>query len=136
MVELGKAGGHLSASRSRRRDDDERLRCFDIIISAVSLVAHNQRYVAGISVDDVVAVDAYADFFQLALEEIGCLLSGVLGDDDTADIEPPVREGLNQAEHIHIVGDAEIVTYLVLLDVGGIDGDDDLGLVGELHQHA
>ena len=33
------------------------------------------------------AVDAHADFLQLAFEDIGGLLAGVLGDDNTSDIE-------------------------------------------------
>ena len=74
------------------------------------------------------AVDAHADFLQLAFEDIGGLLAGVLGDDNTSDIESLVGKGLDQAKDIHVVGNAQVMADLILFDVRGIDGDDDLSL--------
>ena len=82
------------------------------------------------------AVDAHADFLQLAFEDIGGLLAGVLGDDNTSDIESLVGKGLDQAKDIHVVGNAQVMADLILFDVRGIDGDDDLSLICKLQQHA
>ena len=42
---------------------------------------------------------------------------------------------MDKPKNVHVVGDAQIVTDLIFCDVGGADGDDDLRLVGKLHQH-
>ena len=56
MVELGKAGGHFSASRSRCGNDNEGTCCLNIIIFSVSFIADDERNIARIAVDFIVAV--------------------------------------------------------------------------------
>ena len=43
VIKLRKARSHLAAARARRRNNDERPRCFDIIVLAVACLAVNQR---------------------------------------------------------------------------------------------
>ena len=45
-------------------------------------------------------------------------------------------EDVQQAQHVLVVGDAQVAAYLVLLDVVSVDGDDDLNVGGHLLQHA
>ena len=73
-------------------------------------------------------------FFQLCLKLEDGRLVGVVGDDYASHIEPPVRKGVDEPQNVHIVGDAQIVADLVFRDIGA-DGNDDLRLIGKLHQH-
>ena len=45
------------------------------------------------------------------------------------------REGVDQPQHVHVVGDAQVPADLVLLDVPRADDDDDFRLVLHLQQH-
>ena len=44
-------------------------------------------------------------------------------------------ERLDQTEHIDIVSDTEVIADFIFLDISGVDDNDDLSLVGKLHQH-
>ena len=44
-------------------------------------------------------------------------------------------EGVDQAQHVRVVGDAKVPPDLVFLNVAGVDDDDDLRLVLHLLQH-
>ena len=59
-----------------------------------------------------------------------------MGDDDAADIQPDAAEGVDQAERIVLIGDAEVAAALRALDIVGRDGDDDFGLVLHFQKHA
>ena len=60
-----------------------------------------------------------------------------LGDDHAAHIEADAPEGVDEAQQVQVVGDAQVPPHLVLLDVPGVDDHDDLRLVlhGEEHPH-
>ena len=64
------------------------------------------------------------------------LLAVVVGDDHRAHHEVAAHELIAQAEHVLVVGDAQVGTHLVLLDVVGTDHDDNLYRVAQLCQHA
>ena len=135
MIELGKAGGHFPASRTGSRYHHQRPFCLDIVVFSKAVVADDQGDIAGIAVDGVVAVYTDPHFFQLCLKLEDGRLVGVVGDDYASHIEPPVRKGVDEPQNVHIVGDAQIVADLVFRDIGGADGNDDLRLIGKLHQH-
>ena len=135
LIQLAEAGGHLARAGARRGHDDDGAAGLDILVFAVAVVGDNEADVRGIVRDGVVAVDLHAQCLQLALEQVGRVLPGVLRDDDAADVQPDGAEGIDQPHHVQIVGDAEIAPALVHLDVGRVDGDDDLRLVLELQQH-
>ena len=132
MVELGEAGGHLAAARSRRGDDHQRPRGLYIVIFPVALIADDERHIGRISRDDVVKIDRDVQVLQPLFEEHGALLSGELGDGHASHVEPLVTVGLDQTQYIRVIGDPQVAADLVLLDVFRTDDDHDLRLVAEL----
>jgi hypothetical protein len=136
VIELGKAGGHFTRTRARRRHDDQRVRGFDIVIFPVAFVADDERDVVGVAVDDVVQIDVDAVFLKMVLEKDGGILSGELCDDDGADEEAAVPEFIHQTQDVRIVGDPEIAADFVLDDILCGNDDDDFRLILKLHQHA
>ena len=50
--------------------------------------------------------------------------------------QAPAAEDVDEPQHVAVIGDAQVAPDLVLLDVSGVDGDDDLRLVLQLLQHA
>ena len=135
MIELGEAGGHFSASWSGGGDDHQGLGGFNVIVLAVALGAYDQGNIVGIAVDHIMAVNADSHVLQLALEQVSRRLSAVLGDDHASHVKSLVGKCLNESEHVHVVGDAQIVAHLVLFNVRRVDGDDDFRLVSQLKQH-
>ena len=63
-------------------------------------------------------------------------LPRVLGEHDGADVESARAEDVDESQHVLVVRDAEVAAHLGLLDVVGVDGDDDLHVVGEAFEHA
>ena len=135
VIELGQAGGHLAAAGSGRGHDDQGPFCLDVIIAAEALVADDQRDIGGIAGDGIVAVDAKAQRLELLFIGDGGGLARETGQDHAAHIEAVGREGVHQAQQVHVVGDAQIAADLVLLDVGRIDRDHDLDLVAQGLEH-
>ena len=129
MVELGKAGCHFSASRSRRGDNNEWTFGFNVIIFTITFIADDQRNIARITVDGVVAVNLDAHGFELVFEDIRSVLPGIVGDYNASNIESLVGKGLNQTEYVYVVSNAEVGTYFVFLDICSTDDDDDLRLI-------
>ena len=62
-------------------------------------------------------------------------LAPVVGEHHAADGEPDAPEGVDQAEGVLVIGDAQVAPALGALDVVGRNGDDDLRLVLHLQQH-
>ena len=81
-----------------------------------------------------VALDAQA--VQALAERLGRGLVRVMGDDHAAGGEAHAAEDVHEAQHVLVVGDAQVSAHLALLDVVRVDGDDDLGVVDEAFQHA
>ena len=129
MVELGQAGRHLTAAGTRSSNDDERTCRLNVLVAAVSVIADDERDVGGIARDGVVAVDLHAQGFQTLLVSDGRRLARELRQNDAAHIQAVAAEGIDQTEHVHIVGDAQVAADLILLDIAGVDGDDDLSIV-------
>ena len=136
VIKLGQTGRHLAASGSGCGDDHQRSGGLNIVVAAVAVLADDQRDVGRVALDGVVDVDGDVLLLQLRLELICAVLAGVMGDDHAAYVQASLLELLSQTEDILIVGDAQIAPDLVLLDVRGTDDDDNLRVIGELHQHA
>ena len=89
-----------------------------------------------IAVDGVVDVRFDTLALQTVTELVGSLLAVVVGDDHRAHHELAVHELVAQAQHVLVVGDAQVGAHLVLLNVVGADHDDNLNRVAQLAQHA
>ena len=135
VVELGQAGGHLSAAGARGGDHHQGSGGLDILIFAVAVIADDQRNVAGIPLDDIVQVNPDAQLLQAGLKEFGGVLAGKLGDDYAAHVEPFLGKIVDEAQNVCVVGDSQIPADLIFLDIPSADDDDDLSLVGQLHEH-
>ena len=69
-------------------------------------------------------------------ELVGCVLTIVVCNHYAAHHEAAAHEFIAQAQYILIVGDAEVGTYLVFLDVLSANHDNNLYAVAQLGQHA
>ena len=136
MIELGKAGCHLSASRSRGCDHNQRSCGFNIVIFSIALITYDQRGVAWISGDQVKLVNTDTQFLQTFLEEIGAFLAGVLCDAYASYIQATACKLIHKTEHVFVIGNAKVAAYFILVNVIGTDNNNDLRLIRKLHQHA
>ena len=57
------------------------------------------------------------------------------GNDHAAHVQSNVAEGIDQPQHVRVVGDAQVAAQLVFLDVVGVDDDHQLRLILEVQQH-
>ena len=82
-------------------------------------------------------VDADAKLLE-ALLDLGGRLVVVcpLSDDDGADVQAALPELVNLTQDLVVVGGAHVGAHLAPSKILGVDGDDDLDLVGQLAQHA
>ena len=80
-------------------------------------------------------IGADAQHLEPLAEGIGDGLAAVVRDDDAADVQADAAEGVDQAQGVVLVGDAEVAAALRALDIIRGDGDDDLRLVLHLEQH-
>ena len=135
MIKLGQAGSHLAAARSGSSHNDQRTAGFDIIIFSIALVADDQRDIAGIALDAVMAVYLDSHMLQLGLKDICARLALIQVDHNASHIKAFILKLLNQAQYIHIIGDPQILAYLIFLYIRGADHNDDLSLVGQLKEH-
>ena len=85
--------------------------------------------------DGIVAADLDAQALQPGLEQVGGGLAGIAGDHHAAHQQATATEDVDEPQHVAVIGDAQVAPDLVLLDVPGVDGDDDLRLVLQLLQH-
>ena len=136
VVELAQAGGHLAAAGAGCSHDDEAARRLNVVVAAEAVVADDARDVGRVVRNDVVAVYADAEHLEPVLEFLRRRLTAVVRDDDAADIQSAALKGVDQAQRVVVIGDAEVAAALAALDVVGRDGDDDLCLVAHLHKHA
>ena len=136
VVQLRQARGHLARAGAGRRHHHEGARRFHVFVLAVALFADDAVDVVRIAGDRVVQVAFDAQAFQAAAERAGRGLVRVVGDHHAAGGEAHGAEDVHEAQHVLVVGDAQVSADLALLDVVGVDGDDDLHLVGKAFEHA
>ena len=136
VEKLAQTHGHLAAAGAGGCDDDKRLGSLNIIVAAEALVRCYEADIGRVAVDDVmyIAFDAHA--LEACAESVGTCLAVVVGDDDGVDRKAALLKLAAQSEGIHVVGDTEVLTYLVLLDIDRTDDDYDFRMVGQLAEHA
>lgn len=136
VIELRQAGGKLARARTGGSDHDERSGGLDKLVLAVAIVGHDQIDIVRIPLDGIVQLGGNTERVQAVAEHIGSGLAGVLGDDHSRDSKAVAAEQVNQAQHILVIGNAEVTTSLVFLDVVRVDRDDNLDIVGDALEHA
>ena len=135
VIELRETDRHLARARTRRGYHDQTARGFDIIISAVALVADDQVNVCGIVGDRVVMINVNAVAGQTILKFDGGWLVGKARQHHGIDQQAAAAEHVDQTQHVEVIGNAQIAAHLVLFDIVGIDNDHDLGFILQLHEH-
>ena len=136
VVELGEAGGHLAAARTGGGNHHQGMGGLNVLVPPKPLVANDFPDVVGVALNGIVAVDLQAQLLQADLEGVGSGLAGIAGDDHAAHVQPAAPELVNEAEHIAVVGDAQVAPDLVLFNVAGVDGNNDFRFIPQLLQHA
>ena len=135
MVELGKAGSHFAASRSRCGYNNQRTGGFNIFVLAVAFVADNERNVAWITGNGIMQIYTDSQVFQLGFKSHGAGLTGKLCDDNAAYEKASVLKGIHQAQHVKVIGNPQIPSDFIFLYIAGTDNDDDFRMVRKLFQH-
>ena len=108
----------------------------DVVVAPVSVVGDDVLDVVGVACDGVVQVAGDAELVEAPAIGVRGRLPRVLGEHDGADVEFARAEDVDESQHVLVVRDAEVAAHLGLLDVVGVDGDDDLHVVGEAFGHA
>ena len=136
VINLRKANSHLSTSRTRSSHHHKFTSRFDKFILAVTVIAHDERNVARIARNRVMAIDLETKGFKLFLVSDSTRLFLPTGQHDAAHVKPVTAERINQAENVLIVGDSQVTANLVLFDVASVNRNDDFGLVLDFFKHA
>ena len=76
-----------------------------------------------------------AQIFQPLLEQNRVVLVVPAGHDHAAHIQADAAEGVDQPQHVRVIGDAQIAPHFAFFDVVGVDGNDQLGLILQIQQH-
>ena len=135
MVQLGQADRHLTAAGAGGRDDHQRALGLDIIILAIAIVTDDVVHIVGVAGDLIVAEGADAQTVELLLKGRDLGRIGKLCHADAAHKQADPLKGIDQAQHINIIGNAVVAAHLVGHDILGADNNDDLRLILELQQH-
>ena len=129
IVELTETYSHLARTWTWSCDDDELSRCLNVVVLTKAFVAGNEFHVMGITIDKVVYIRLDAHALQSMTELICCILTVIMSDDDRSYHKVAIHEFLAQTQHVFIIGNAQVCTYLIFLDVFGTYYDDDFQLV-------
>ena len=135
LIQLAEANSHLAAARSGGRDHHQGAAGLHIVVLAKALFRVDEIDIGGIALYGIVVIDTDTQTFQTLAVGRGAGLAVAVRDDHRTHIQSATLEHLAQAQHILIVGDADVAAHLVLLNVDGTDDNDDFGIVFQLHQH-
>ena len=108
----------------------------DVFVASQAFVRNDQIDVIGVALDGIVTRDLDTAGFELALKGM-CLVIGIAParDDNIAHVQPVFAEHIDVAEDVIFVGDSQVFTHLAALEILGVDGDDNFGLVSKLGEH-
>ena len=135
LVELRETDSHLSAAGAGGRDDDEGLLRLDVLVLAIAFIGEDERDIARVAGDRVMAIHLDAEGLEALLISDRLVLAGEPGQDDRGHVEAVGTVGVDEAQGIHVIGDAEVSALFVLLDVARVDDHDDFRVVLQLGEH-
>ena len=136
VVHLGQGGGQLAAAGARGGEHHQGLGGLDVGVGAVALVGADVVHRHGVAGDGPVDVVLHAPAGELFGKGVGGGLAGVLGDDHAVHRDVHGGDVVDEAQHLHVVADAQVRAHLGLFDVAGGDTEDDFGLVPQFVQQA
>ena len=136
VIQLRQAGGKLARARAGCRHDNERTRGLDKLVLAVAFVRNNQIDIVRIALDGIMQLGGNTERVQTIAEDIGSGLTGILRDDHGGNGKSIPSEQIDQAQDVFIIGNTQVATGLVLLDMVRIDCNDDLDVIGDALEHA
>ncbi len=135
LVELRETDSHLSAAGAGGRDDDEGLLRLNVLVLAIAFIGEDERDIARVAGDRVMAIHLDAEGLEALLISDRLVLAGEPGQDDRGHVEAVGTVGVDEAQGIHVIGDAEVSALFVLLDVARVDDHDDFRVVLQLGEH-
>ena len=135
MVELAQAGGHLSAAGTGAGDHHQGTLRFHIFVGAQALVADDVGDGGGVARNGKMPEAADAQGSQPLVKGLCRRLPGIAGEDHAAHIQAHGAEGIDEPQHVLVVGDTQIAAYFVLFDVRRVDRDDDLHILLQGAEH-
>ena len=135
VVQLRETHRHLTASGSRGCDNHQRLRRLNILIATKTLFARNQIHIVRITINDIVVIDADAFTLQTLTVRVRRTLSRVVGNNDRRHHKPTAHKLFAQTKHILIIGNTQILTHLIALNIIGRNDDNNLQRIAQLGQH-
>ena len=136
VVQLAQADGHLAASRPWSRDDHQGACGFHIVVAAKAFLRVNEGDVVRIALNDAVVIHLNAHALKALAVSIGAGLTVVVRDHNRIHHETTAHKLIAEAQHIHIVSDAQVAAYLVFLNVDRADDDDNFRNINQLRQHS
>ena len=92
------------------------------------------RNIIRITRNHIEGVNLDAEFDQTLFKQVCTGLSGVFCDNDTSDKKSTFFERVDQTQYIGIVSDAEVAADFIFFNIHRTDDDDDLCVLGQLHQ--
>ena len=135
MIELAQAGGQFAAAGAGGRHHHQFPGGFNVIVLTKALVADDMGSIRRIAGNVIVMIHPDAHSFQTGLESRGHGLTVEPGKHHAGNIQSQLPENINQADHIPVIGDAQILPDFALFNIPGIDGNHHLHLVLHLQQH-
>ena len=112
VVELGQAGGQLSAVGAGPGHDHDLLVRQDVLVGPVALLAHDGVHVRGVAFGETVGVHPDAAALQAVLELLGRFLPIETRDDHGPHGDIPRGQVIDHLQRIGVVGDAEVPRIL------------------------
>ena len=129
VVQLRETGCHLTATWSWSSYDNQLTGGLHIVVLPEAFIGGNEFHVMRITIDGIVNIGFDTHALETMTELISGMLTVVMGDDYGAYHEVALHELLTQSQYILVVGDTEIGSYLILLNIIRTDNDQDLDAV-------
>ena len=136
VIELTKTHSHLATARTGCRDYNKLTRSLGKVVATETLVGINQLNIVWIPIDGVVIAHLNAHTLEARTIGIGAFLTIVVSDNNIGGIQARFLKLATQAQHIFVVGDAQVATHLVLFDVESANHNYHLSNVAQLHEHS